>query len=60
MCGDYGSWMNGYTIGRQNGWFSANDIRELEDLSRTPIEDGGDKYPVNDNMLPVKNAEQFY
>ena len=28
--GDYQSRMNGYAIGRQNGWMSANDIRELE------------------------------
>ena len=27
--GDYQSRMNGYAIGRQNGWMSANDIREL-------------------------------
>lgn len=30
--GDYQSRMNGYAIGRQNGWMSANDIRELENL----------------------------
>ena len=24
----------GYAIGRQNGWLSANDIRELEDMNR--------------------------
>lgn len=28
--GDYQSRMNGYAVGRQNGWFSANDIREIE------------------------------
>ena len=32
--GDYQSRMNGYAIGRQNGWMSANDIRELENLDR--------------------------
>ena len=26
--GDYASRMNGYAVGRQNGWMSANDIRE--------------------------------
>ena len=40
--GDYQSRMNGYAIGRQNGWMSANDIRELENLDRIPEEDGGD------------------
>src|SRR5699024_2819672 len=53
MRGDYESRMNGYAIGRQNGWLSANDIRELEDLNRIPTEDGGDEYLVNGNMLPV-------
>ena len=28
--GDYVSRMNGYAVGRQNGWLSANDIREME------------------------------
>ena len=32
--GDYQSRMNGYAVGRQNGWMSANDIRELENLDR--------------------------
>lgn len=45
--GDYSSRMQGYAIGRQNGWLSANDIRELEDMN--PIEDG-DVYLVNGNM----------
>ena len=60
MRGDYESRMNGYAIGRQNGWLSANDIRELEDLNRIPAEDGGDEDLVNGNMLPVKEAGQFY
>lgn len=29
--GDYQSRMNGYATARQNGWMSANDIRELAD-----------------------------
>lgn len=45
--GDYQSRMQGYAIGRQNGWLSANDIRALEDMN--PIE-GGDIYLVNGNM----------
>ena len=44
--GDYQSRMNGYAIGRQNGWMSANDIRELENLDRIPAEDGGDLYLI--------------
>ena len=57
--GDYQSRMNGYAIGRQNGWMSANDIRELENLDRIPEEDGGDLYLINGNMLPLKIAGAF-
>lgn len=58
--GDYQSRMNGYAIGRQNGWLSANDIRELEDMNRIPTEQGGDTYLVNGNMLPLDKAGKFY
>lgn len=58
--GDYQSRMNGYSVGRQNGWMSANDIRELEDMNRIPVEEGGDLYLVNGNMLPLNQAGNFY
>ena len=57
--GDYASRMSGYATARQNGWMSANDIRELENLDRIPAEDGGDLYLINGNMLPMKNAGAF-
>lgn len=57
--GDYQSRMNGYAIGRQNGWMSANDIRELENLDRIPAEEGGDLYLINGNMLPMREAGAF-
>ena len=57
--GDYESRMNGYAIGRQNGWMSANDIRELENLDRIPAEEGGDLYLINGNMLPMRDAGAF-
>lgn len=57
--GDYQSRMSGYATARQNGWMSANDIRELENLDRIPEEDGGDLYLVNGNMLPLKKAGVF-
>ena len=57
--GDYQSRMNGYATARQNGWMSANDIRELENLDRIPSEEGGDLYLINGNMLPLKNAGAF-
>jgi len=57
--GDYQSRMAGYATGRQNGWMSANDIRELENMDRIPAEEGGDLYLVNGNMLPLKDAGAF-
>lgn len=57
--GDYVSRMNGYSIARQNGWMSANDIRELENMDRIPKEEGGDLYLINGNMLPLSNAGAF-
>lgn len=57
--GDYASRMSGYATARQNGWMSANDIRELENMDRIPPEEGGDLYLINGNMLPLKDAGAF-
>lgn len=57
--GDYQSRMNGYATARQNGWMSANDIRELENLDRIPTEAGGDLYLINGNMIPLSRAGAF-
>ena len=57
--GDYASRMNGYATARQNGWMSANDIRELENLDKIPAELGGDLYLINGNMLPLNNAGAY-
>ena len=57
--GDYQSRMNGYSIARQNGWMSANDIRELENLDRIPAEQGGDLYLINGSMLPLGSAGAY-
>ena len=57
--GDYQSRMNGYAIGRQNGWMSANDIRELENLDKIPAELGGDLYLINGNMTKLEDAGVF-
>ena len=53
MRGDYKSRMEGYAIGRQNGWMSANDIRALENLNPIPDAQGGNAYLVNGNMIPI-------
>ena len=57
--GDYASRMAGYATGRQNGWLSSNDIRELEDMNRIPEELGGDLYLVNGNMTQLNDAGAF-
>jgi HK97 family phage portal protein len=57
--GDYVSRMNGYATARQNGWMSANDIRELENLDRIPPELGGDLYLINGNMTKLEDAGIF-
>lgn len=57
--GDYQSRMAGYAVGRQNGWMSANDIRELENLDRIPPELGGDLYLINGNMTKLEDAGAF-
>ncbi len=57
--GDYQSRMNGYAVGRQNGWLSANDIRELENMNRISEELGGDLYLINGNMTKLADAGAF-
>lgn len=59
MRGDYQSRMNGYSIGRQNGWLSANDIREMEDMNPIPDEDGGNLYLINGNLCKLADAGVF-
>lgn len=51
--GDFKTRMEGYSIGRQNGWLSANDIRELEDMN--PV-DNGDIYLIPLNMISADQA----
>jgi HK97 family phage portal protein len=58
--GDYASRMQGYATARQNGWMSANDIRELENLDLISDEDGGNLYLVNGNMVPLPLAGAAY
>ena len=50
MRGDTQSRYEAYATARQNGWLSANDIRERENLN--PI-DNGDVYLVPLNMIPA-------
>ncbi len=57
--GDYQSRMTGYATARQNGWMSANDIRQLENLDRIPAELGGDLYLINGAMTKLQDAGAF-
>ena len=58
MRGDYKSRMEGYAIARQNGWMSANDIRELENLNPISEAEGGNAYLVNGNMISIDTARK--
>ena len=53
--GDTLSRYQAYSIGRQNGWLSANDVRERENMN--PIA-GGDEYLSPLNMVPVGAGEE--
>lgn len=57
--GDYQSRMNGYATGRQNGWFSANDIREMENMNPISDEEGGNLYLINGAMTKLEDAGMF-
>ena len=57
--GDYQSRMQGYAVGRQNGWLSANDIREMENMNPIPEEEGGNLYLINGNLTKLKDAGLF-
>ncbi len=57
--GDYQSRMNGFAVGRQNGWFSANDIREMENMNPIPDEEGGNLYLINGAMTKLADAGAF-
>ena len=54
--GDYQSRMNGYAVGRQNGFLSGNDVRELENMEKISAEQGGNLYLVNGNMIKMTDA----
>ena len=57
--GDYESRMKGYAVGRQNGWLSSNDIREMENMNLIPEEEGGNLYLINGNLCQLKDAGIF-
>lgn len=58
--GDYASRMQGYATARQNGWMSANDIREMEDMNMIPDDEGGNLYLCNGSFTKLSDAGAFY
>ena len=56
MRGDYKSRMEGYSIGRNGGWLSTNDIREMENMNPVSEEDGGNLYLINGAMCKLADA----
>lgn len=58
--GSYKERMDGYSIGIQNGFFSPNDVRRLEDLNLIPDEEGGNVYVLNGNMVKLKDVGAAY
>ncbi len=57
--GDYKSRMDGYAIGIQNGFFSVNDVRRMENMDPIAAEEGGNLFLTNGNLLPLKMAGAF-
>jgi HK97 family phage portal protein len=58
--GDFASRMQGYSIGGiQNGIYSVNEIRNLENFNLLSDEDGGNLHIINGNMTKLKDAGVF-
>ena len=58
--GDYQSRMHGYSVGIQNGFYSVNDVRQLEDLNLLEDAEGGNLHFVNGNMVKLKDVGAAY
>ena len=58
--GDYASRMSGYATGIQNGIFSINDCRELENMDLLSDEDGGNLHILNGNVVRLADAGAAY
>lgn len=57
---DFATRTAGYAALRQNGFISANDYREREDMPFIPEEEGGNAYLVNGNMIPMNMPQEVY
>jgi hypothetical protein len=52
--------MNGYSTGIQNGIFSVNDVRELENMDLLSDEEGGNIHVLNGNVVKLADAGSAY
>lgn len=41
------------SVGRQNGWWSVNDVRRKLHENPVPANEGGNEYHMNGNMIPL-------
>ncbi len=57
--GDYKSRKEGYSIGRQNGRFPINDIRQIKYISLVPPKQGDDDYLINSSMMSAQVGQQI-
>lgn len=58
--GDYQSRMQGYSTGIQNGFYSVNDVRSLEDLNLLSETEGGNLHVLNGNMVKLADVGAAY
>jgi hypothetical protein len=58
--GDYSSRMSGYATGIQNGIYSINDVRELENMDLLSDEEGGNLHILNGNVVKLADAGSAY
>ena len=58
--GDYVKRMSGYATGIQNGFFSVNDVRSLENMDLLSDEEGGNLHCVNGNLVQLKYVGAAY
>ena len=58
--GDYQSRMQGYSVGIQNGFYSVNDVRALEDMNLLTEAEGGNAHVLNGNMVKLADVGAAY
>lgn len=55
---DMQSRVNALAVGRQNGWWSANDVLRKLNENPIPAAEGGDAHHMNGNMIPLTGAPE--